>query len=161
MTQFQEFVTTQYAQGKTIHALAALTGRSHGTVRSALVAAGVELWPRARRPDKDLRSARTARSRQEEFSALLLSCRINAGLTGRQAGQRAGMSQSKLSKLENGRLAPKVNEVELLAEMYRVSPAVKARIIQLAAALATDGRPRPAMLRRGESSQHVRIALAE
>lgn len=161
MTHFREFVTAEYARGRTIRALAAMTGRSYGTVRSALVSEGVELRSRGMRPAKVNLAGSDARARREELSVLLLSSRLNAGLTGRDAGQRAGMSQSKLSKLETGRLVPKVDDVARLAENYAVPPEIRGRMVELASLVSRDARHRRAVLHRGLARQQVRVARAE
>ncbi|TGB15556.1 hypothetical protein E2651_02675 [Streptomyces sp. MZ04] len=46
---FREYVAAKYEAGLTIEAIVALTERSYGAVRDALVTAGVELRPRGRR----------------------------------------------------------------------------------------------------------------
>ncbi|WP_189223656.1 helix-turn-helix domain-containing protein [Saccharothrix coeruleofusca] len=155
MTRFREFVAAEYAQGRTIRALAALTGRSYGTVRSALVAEGVALRSRG------LRAREAAGDPQrEELAVLLLSLRLSAGLTGREAGERAGMSQSKVSKLETGRLAPKPEDVARLADAYRVPPDVRGRMTALAAEALARKRRRPVLLRT-RACHSPRVARAE
>ncbi|GGP77327.1 Scr1 family TA system antitoxin-like transcriptional regulator [Saccharothrix coeruleofusca] len=161
MTHFREFVTAEYSRGRTIRALAAMTGRSYGTVRSALVSEGVELRSRGARAARVNLGEGDAGARREELSVLLLSSRLNAGLTGRDAGARAGMSQSKLSKLETGRLVPKVDDVARLAENYAVSPEIRGRMVELASLVSRDARHRRAVLHRGAARQQVRVARAE
>ncbi|GGP71314.1 helix-turn-helix domain-containing protein [Saccharothrix coeruleofusca] len=152
MTGFREFVTAEYARGRTIRALAALTGRSYGTVRAALVAEGVALRSRGTRADR--RECGDARS---ELSALPLSCRLSAGLTGREAGALAGMSQSKLSKLETGRLAPKAVDVARLAEGYRVAPEVREHLVGLARLVAEESGHRRATLCLGTTRRVAQV----
>lgn len=156
MTGFREFVVAEYARGRTIRALAALTGRSYGTVRSALVAEGVELRSRGLRA----REAGDPRSHREELAVLLLSLRLGTGLTGREAGALAGMSQSKVSKLETGRLTPKPQDVARLAEVYRVAPDVRAHLARLVESTLEDRRHR-AVLLRTHACHSPRVARAE
>lgn len=71
-----------------------------------------------------------------ELGAKLKGLRADVGLSGEEVGRRAGMSQSKVSRIESGRLTPSVADVEALADALRVDPAVKADLIdQISAAL--------------------------
>ncbi|WP_433271974.1 Scr1 family TA system antitoxin-like transcriptional regulator [Actinosynnema sp. CS-041913] len=158
---FQSFVAKGYAEGETIRALAAVTGRSYGTVRSALVAGGVRMRKRGHRPTTTMMAVADARARREELSVELLRARLSSGLTGAAAGKRAGISQSKVSKVETGRLLPKVVDVARLADVYGVSPEVRRRLLALAAKVVRDAEHRRAVLHRGGARRQVAIARAE
>ncbi|MEU6154663.1 Scr1 family TA system antitoxin-like transcriptional regulator [Actinosynnema sp. NPDC047251] len=158
---FAEFVVKAYADGETIRALSDATGRSYGTVRSALVAGGVRLRKRGHRPATTMMAVADARARREELSAELLRARLSSGLTGAAAGRRAGISQSKVSKVETGRLLPKVVDVQRLADVYGVPPEVRRRLLALADKVSRDAGHRRAVLHRGVARRQVVVARTE
>lgn len=159
---FTRTVVKGYAKGQTIRALAAATGRSYGAVRGALVAEGVRLRSRGhRRSGKRALPVRDARLRRQELSIELLRARLASGLTGAAAGLRAGMSQSKVSKVETGRLVPKVVDVERLADAYRVSPEVRQRLLALTEEVVGEAAHRRAVVHRGVSGRQVAVARTE
>ncbi len=158
---FTSFVTKGYAAGETIRALAAATGRSYGTVRSALVSEGVRLRKRGHRPVTTMMAVADARARREELSAELLRARLASGLTGAAAGKRAGMSQSKVSKVETGRLLPKVADVARLADVYDVPDEQRRRLLSLADKVVRDAEHRRAVLNRGVARRPVVVARPE
>lgn len=74
-----------------------------------------------------------ADSCRKALATELLTARLAVGLTGRRAATAAGMSQSKLSKIENGRIErPKPADVAALATVYRVTPEACKRLVALA-----------------------------
>lgn len=159
---FTSTVVKGYAKGQTIRALAAATGKSYSTVRSTLIAQGVRLRGRGHRPRrKPMLPVRDARARREELSAELLRARLASGLTGAVAGRRAGISQSKVSKVETGRLLPKVADVERLADVYRVAPATRRRLLDLAEEVVREAAHRRAVVHRGVAGRQVAVARAE
>ncbi|CAL9549497.1 hypothetical protein SUDANB95_04368 [Actinosynnema sp. ALI-1.44] len=159
---FTSTVVKGYAKGQTIRALAAATGKSYSTVRSTLLAQGVRLRGRGHRPRrKPLLPVRDARARRQELSAELLRARLASGLTGAAAGRRAGISQSKVSKVETGRLVPKVADVARLADVYRVAPATRQRLVALAEEVVREAAHRRAVVHRGVAGRQVAIARAE
>lgn len=64
--------------------------------------------------------------------------RMNAGLTGIELGERAGISQSKISKIETGRVTPSPEDVELLANALGLADETREKLIERATALATE-----------------------
>ena len=52
------------------------------------------------------------------MSTVLRVLREAAGITGAEAAKRAGMSQPKISKIENAVLLPSVDAVETLLRLY-------------------------------------------
>ncbi|RKT54074.1 Scr1 family TA system antitoxin-like transcriptional regulator [Saccharothrix australiensis] len=158
---FRSFVVKGYAEGETIRALATATGRSYGTVRSALVAEGVRLRKRGHRPATTMMAVADARARREELSTELLRARLSSGLTGAVAGRQAGISQSKVSKMETGRLLPKAADVERLADVYGVPPEVRRRLLALVDKVVRDAEHRRAVLHRGVARRQVAVARAE
>ncbi|MEU4690334.1 helix-turn-helix transcriptional regulator [Actinoplanes sp. NPDC023714] len=68
----------------------------------------------------------------EPVGAILLRWRKRRRLTGQQLGDRVGMSQAKISRLETGAVAAEPGDVRLLAEALEM-PAVEAeRVVELA-----------------------------
>ncbi|MFE3144114.1 helix-turn-helix domain-containing protein [Streptomyces scopuliridis] len=61
-----------------------------------------------------------------------------SGLTGDAVARRASMSAGKLSKIENGRTLPTVQDVDLLLSALGVSDAVKEQFLATARAEATE-----------------------
>ncbi|MFI9812875.1 Scr1 family TA system antitoxin-like transcriptional regulator [Saccharothrix variisporea] len=159
---FTRTVVKGYAKGQTIRALAAATGRSYGAVRSTLVAEGVRLRGRGnRRAGKRVLPVRDARVRRQELSLELLRARLASGLTGAAAGRRAGISQSKVSKVETGRLVPKLVDVQRLADVYRVPPEVRRRLLALAEEVVGEAAHRRAVVHRRVSGRQVVVARTE
>ncbi|WP_041836840.1 helix-turn-helix domain-containing protein [Actinosynnema mirum] len=135
-TSLRDQVLDGYAQGRSIRELAEMTGRSYNIVRATLLNHGVALRRRGPSP------SRSASASVTELAALLLAARAASGMSGRQAGALAEMSQSKLSKLENGLLAPHVDDVRKLARCYEVAPGVRDRMVELAQAGSLERRRR-------------------
>ncbi|MEU7525150.1 helix-turn-helix domain-containing protein [Saccharothrix sp. NPDC042600] len=84
--------------------------------------------------------------RRRELGALLLHARLAADLTGREAARRALISQSKVSKTENGRLI-KVVDIFRLAVVYDVTPECCHSMVALALMIARDVEERRALPR--------------
>ena len=69
------------------------------------------------------------------LTAKLRSLRKEAGLTGHALAQRAGMSQSKISKIETGKLSPSSHDVAVLGAALDASPEVIDQLVAQAEAL--------------------------
>jgi len=78
----------------------------------------------------------------------LRSLRRAAGLTGPALAARTGISQPKISKLETGRIAASVEDVQALAEALQASPDVTASLVEQAHGLAAQLRAWRAMRRQ-------------
>ncbi|GAA0259044.1 hypothetical protein GCM10010492_70040 [Saccharothrix mutabilis subsp. mutabilis] len=130
-----------YMSGKTIRELAVENDRCYGTMRNALVKAGVPMRQSGGRSQPRVAISVDERTRRRELGASLLRARLATGLTGREAGGRALISQSKVSRIENGSLV-KVIDVIRLATVYDVSPAFCQRMVTLALAIARDAAQR-------------------
>ena len=72
--------------------------------------------------------------------------RSRAGLSGREAGRRARLSQSKISKIESGALLPSIGDVDRLCGVYDVDSQEQEELVALVAQL------------RGEASAKVILA---
>jgi hypothetical protein len=68
----------------------------------------------------------------ERVGAILLRWRKQRRLTGKELGDRVGMSQAKISRLETGAVAPEPADVRLLAEALQMPSAETDRVVDLA-----------------------------
>ncbi|WP_255689207.1 helix-turn-helix transcriptional regulator [Actinoplanes sp. DH11] len=68
----------------------------------------------------------------EPVGAILFRWRKRRKLTGQQLGDRVGMSQAKISRLETGAVAAEPSDVRLLAEALDMPAAEAERVIELA-----------------------------
>lgn len=102
--------------------------------------------------------ARGQRGR-DELSTTLRRLRTHAGLTGRAAAQAAGpgVSQSKISKYENGMLMPTVEAVRALCRVYNADADTRRHLEALTRDLKAETTTRQVVLRRGAWRQQARI----
>lgn len=84
-----------------------------------------------------------------DLAAALRDLRRRAGLGGVEAAQRAGVSQSKISKLENGRLRAHPDDVRALCDVYGVPDGERDDLIRLAAELKAGSRLSRVVMTRG------------
>ena len=83
-------------------------------------------------------------SPDESLGSVLARLRHAADLTGQDLGQLVGMSQAKISRLENGVGIPAVADVRRIAQQLKASPDVIERLVELterAGDQMTDWRP--------------------
>lgn len=80
-------------------------------------------------------------------------------MSGVEAGKRAGFSQAKISRLENGVNVPTPKDVEVLTEVYQAPATVRKRLGQLAEDMRASFRR--VVLNRGGSEFQARIARIE
>lgn len=103
-----------------------------------------------------------ARDSQSRLAGHLRDLRSAAGLGGIEAGRQAGISQSKISKIENKLLRPSPDDVRTLCRVYGASPDLEARLVQMAESLRTETlEPRRVTLSRGASNMQQRIRRLE
>ncbi|MDN5917746.1 MAG: helix-turn-helix domain-containing protein [Pseudonocardia sp.] len=85
------------------------------------------------------------RDGKDELSRTLHELRSAAGLSTRQAGAQAGFSQSKVSRIEQGRNVPTEDDVVALADVYlageHADPEVRRRLVELARDIRAEHRP--------------------
>ncbi len=92
----------------------------------------------------------------------LRELRREAGLGGIEAARRAGISQSKISKIENGLLRPSPADVRALCRIYGASPQHQRELVQLAESLRGEAmEPRRVTLSRGAHQMQQRIRRLE
>lgn len=96
------------------------------------------------------------------LAAELRQLRIAAGLGGIEAGRRAGISQSKISKIENQILRPSPDDVRVLCQVYSVPPERARDLARLADSLRSETvEPRRVTLSRGAHNMQRRIRRIE
>jgi transcriptional regulator with XRE-family HTH domain len=86
--------------------------------------------------------------------------RHRAELSGMEAGQRAGMGQSKISKIERGALLPSISDVEVLCRVYEVHEETRNELLALISGLREEAKAR-IVLARGASTMQRRIGQLE
>ena len=93
----------------------------------------------------------------DDLGALLRVHRKSAGLTGTEAARRAGFTQSKLSKIENGILLPSPDDVRRLVTALRMGPSDAGQAVELARRLEIDQSASRIVLRRGSLTEHTTL----
>jgi transcriptional regulator with XRE-family HTH domain len=81
-------------------------------------------------------------------------------MSGTEAGRRAGMGQSKVSKIERGALLPSVADVESLCRAYGVHEETRDELLGLISGLREEAKAR-IVLARGASAMQHRIGQLE
>jgi transcriptional regulator with XRE-family HTH domain len=95
------------------------------------------------------------------LGAQLRALRRRAGLSGVELAARAGVSQSKISKIETGRTTPSVEDVEQLTRLLGDPPEHAAVLIDEAKSLASQFRTWRAMQRQPPSGHQQRYRELE
>lgn len=85
----------------------------------------------------------------DELGALLRGYRKLAKLTGSDAARRAGFTQSKLSKIENGLLLPSLDDVQRLIAGLGTDPSSAEQALRLIRSLRADPYMQRIVVRRG------------
>lgn len=94
---------------------------------------------------------------RQQLAAELGRLRDQAGISGRELGQRVGISQSKVSRIESGSILPSLPEVRAWAEVVGTPRHVRHRLTDLAEAAFTEVRAwRLALRERGHLQDDVR-----
>lgn len=99
-------------------------------------------------------------ARPVELAATLRQLRASAGLSGVEAARRAGLSQPKISRLENGRQVPTSKEIAALCRAYRASTEQRAELQAIVRALVADTTPTRIVLQQPHRFQ-ARIGRIE
>lgn len=76
--------------------------------------------------------------RQRDLGKALRALRLASGRTGDAIARGAAMSAGKLSKIENGRVLPSVQDVDLILTALQVSDEAKAEFVSAARLAATE-----------------------
>jgi len=90
----------------------------------------------------------------------LRAARHDNTLSGVEAGQRAGMSQSKISKIERGFLLPSTRDVTALCEIYELDHGKRNELLALASGLRDEASAK-VILSRNVAEMQRRIEQLE
>jgi transcriptional regulator with XRE-family HTH domain len=98
---------------------------------------------------------------RRDLGARLRALRAAASLTGTQAAGRSGMSQPKISKIENAVLVPSVEDVATLLGVYGARRAERDELLELAGTLHATSRRFRAVVRGGAALAQRQIGKVE
>jgi transcriptional regulator with XRE-family HTH domain len=99
--------------------------------------------------------------RRARLAATLRGLRYSADLSGEALATQLGWSQSKVSKIENGRTRPSVDDVRSWMRATSASPAVSSELVQLAEEVATDATSWRSVHAAGLTPRQRKIAELE
>jgi len=88
---------------------------------------------------------------QDRISGTLRELRARSGLSGVRAAALAGISQSRISRIESGVFVPKDTEIRALCRLYQTSEDVTAGLLEAAADLRIEAGPARLVIRRGDA----------
>lgn len=91
----------------------------------------------------------------------LRNLREAAGISGRAAAAAAGLSQSRLSRIERGAFLPTVGEVQTLCAIYSVPAKVRRQLVELAEAIGEEYTSTRVVLQHGAWRMQDRIRRVE
>ncbi len=98
---------------------------------------------------------------RDKLSRLLRELRVQMGFAGRQAAQRAGFSQSKLSKIETGLLLPSFADAEALCAALQATAEQRDAVLDLLKDLHGEMESAQVILRRGAYRKQQQIQRVE
>jgi transcriptional regulator with XRE-family HTH domain len=98
---------------------------------------------------------------KDGLAAAIRELRKHAGLTGERLGARCAMSQSKISKIETGRIIPSVVDVERILQALDAPPEVLAEITALARLANTEFQDVRSLLRKGLEKKQAELSSLE
>ncbi|TLQ45932.1 helix-turn-helix domain-containing protein [Streptomyces marianii] len=96
----------------------------------------------------------------QELAATLRKLRKQAGLSGDRLAARCNMSQSKVSRIESGKVRPSLVDIERILRALDAPPALVAEVSALARIAATEWQDARSMRRKGlDKKQHELAGL--
>ncbi|MER8060995.1 helix-turn-helix domain-containing protein [Streptomyces sp. SID8366] len=98
---------------------------------------------------------------KQELAALLKELRKRAGLTGDRLARRCNMSQSKISRIENGKARPSLLDLERILRAVVAPPEVIEDVIALARLANTEWQDLRSLRRRGLEKKQTELAALE
>lgn len=98
---------------------------------------------------------------RQNLADALRDLRKASGLSGERLARRAGMSQSKVSRIETGRLLPSVVDVDRMLQALGVDQATTADLLTLARVANTEYHDVRASVRRGLHHRQRELAALE
>jgi transcriptional regulator with XRE-family HTH domain len=99
--------------------------------------------------------------RKDELAAALREARKQAGLTGERLAARCGISQSKISKIETGKVLPSATDVERILTALGIGGERTSGLMALARLANTEFQSVRASLRRGLHQKQRELAALE
>jgi transcriptional regulator with XRE-family HTH domain len=99
--------------------------------------------------------------RKDELATALREARKQAGLTGERLAARCGISQSKISKIETGKVLPSATDVERILVALGVGGERTADLMALARLANTEFQSVRASLQRGLHQKQRELAALE
>lgn len=99
--------------------------------------------------------------RKDELALALRDARKQAGLTGERLAARCGISQSKISKIETGKVLPSATDVERILTALGVGGGRSADLMALARLANTEFQNVRASLQRGLHQKQRELATLE
>jgi transcriptional regulator with XRE-family HTH domain len=99
--------------------------------------------------------------RKDELATALREARKQAGLTGERLAARCGISQSKISKIETGKVLPSATDVERILTALGLGGDRTAELIALARLANTEFQSMRASLQRGLHQKQRELAALE
>lgn len=98
---------------------------------------------------------------KDDLAVALRELRKHAGLTGERLAARCAMSQSKISKIETGRVIPSVVDVERILHALQAQPEVLSAVTALARLANTEFQDVRALLRKGLEKKQYELKSLE
>jgi transcriptional regulator with XRE-family HTH domain len=92
-------------------------------------------------------------SNRARLADALRAARHKKSLSGAQAGQQAGMSQSKISKIERGFLLPSTHDVAALSDVYGLDDHAREELLALASGLRHEASAKVILARNVAETQ--------
>jgi transcriptional regulator with XRE-family HTH domain len=117
--------------------------------------------PRTGCIDKGDTRSRTRRQDRQSLASALHDLRKASGLSGDRLARRCGMSQSKVSRIETGRLLPSVVDVEQLLTALEVDEETWYELLALARTANAEYQDVRASVRRGLHHRQRELATLE
>ncbi len=99
--------------------------------------------------------------RKDELATAMREARKQAGLTGERLAARCGISQSKISKIETGKVLPSATDVERILTALGLGGEHTAEVIALARLANTEFQSVRASLQRGLHQKQRELAALE
>lgn len=97
----------------------------------------------------------------QELAAMLRELRKRAGLSGVRLAARCNMSQSKVSRIENGKVRPSLVDVEQILRALDVPPNLMGEISALAKMANTEWRNLRGLRRKGLGTRQAELKALE
>ena len=98
---------------------------------------------------------------KQELAVLLKELRKRAGLPGDRLARRCNMSQSKISRIENGKVQPSLLDLERILRAVVAPPEVIEEVIALARLANTEWQGLRSLRRRGLEKKQAELAALD